>query len=63
MTKAITLREMRKNLLGWTQEQMAKAMGVTRRTIVRYENVGAPKSAIHLAHFILKSQKEKCEAQ
>jgi DNA-binding XRE family transcriptional regulator len=57
MTKNMTLKELRKHQLGMTQEEMAKQMGVTRRTIARYESTGAPPQALKLAHFILKSRR------
>ena len=32
-----TFKDIRKNKLKWSQEQLAEAMGVTRTTIIRYE--------------------------
>jgi DNA-binding XRE family transcriptional regulator len=57
MTKNMTIKELRKQKLRMTQEEMGKAMGVTRRTIARYEATGAPPQALKLANFILKSRR------
>ncbi len=33
MATPLTLKEVRKGMLGWTQEQLACELGLTRRTI------------------------------
>lgn len=45
----LTLREVRKHVLGLSQTAFAAELGVSRRTLCRYEKVGAPTMALRLA--------------
>jgi DNA-binding XRE family transcriptional regulator len=59
----ITLRDMRKKILGMNQTEFAAQLGVSRRTLVRYENGDVPETALLLAERIMldaiKQAKEK----
>lgn len=61
MTKTvITLRSLRKRILGKTQIDFAADLGVSVRTYIRYEQTGAPQPNPHLATRIMQSKlKEK----
>ena len=59
MKTPLTLKEVRKGVLGWTQEQLACELGLTRRTIVRYESDGAPVRVLKAVSHILKSNQRK----
>lgn len=58
MKTPLTLKEVRKGMLGWTQEQLACELGLTRRTIVRYETDGAPVRVLKAVSHILKHSKK-----
>jgi DNA-binding XRE family transcriptional regulator len=59
MKTPLTLKEVRKGMLGWTQEQLACELGLTRRTIVRYEADGAPVRVLKAVSHILKANQRK----
>lgn len=63
MKTPLTLKEVRKSMLGWTQEQLACELGLTRRTIIRYETDGAPVWALKAVSHILKSNQRKVKRQ
>ncbi len=63
MKTPLTLKEVRKGMLGWTQEQLACELGLTRRTIVRYETDGAPVRVLKAVSHILKSNQRKVKHQ
>lgn len=57
---ALEFKEIRKSL-GFTQEKMANALGVDRRTIINYEQGSViPESKVKLIH-LLTGQSEKVE--
>lgn len=56
MTKTLTLKQARKQSLRMTQTEFAKELGVSRRTLCRYEKDGAPETILKLANHILKSK-------
>lgn len=58
MKTPLTLKEVRKGMLGWTQEQLACELGLTRRTIVRYETDGAPVRVLKAVSSILRANKK-----
>lgn len=47
------IRRIRTLLLGWTQARMAQEMGVSIRTLARYESGKAPRHAIKLAEHLV----------
>lgn len=59
MSQSLTFKELRRNVIGWTQTRMAQEMGVTVRTIYRYETTGAPARALKLAQRIYKEQTQR----
>lgn len=55
----LTLRELRTDVLGFTQERFAGILGVSRRTLIRYEQRGAPKPILKLAGRIAQDKPKK----
>lgn len=59
----ITLRSLRKQILGKTQIDFAADLGVSVRTYIRYEQTGAPQPILKLAtRIMLDKLKEKPRA-
>ena len=56
MKEQYTLREMRKKVMGMTQAQFAAEMGISRRTLVRFEQGTAPVATLRLAGYIAKER-------
>jgi DNA-binding XRE family transcriptional regulator len=55
--QTITLRELRKDVLGLSQDKFAALLGVSRRTVIRYEVAGnAPAPILRLAGRIAKDK-------
>ena len=54
MKEKLTLKELRYYKLRMTQAEFAEALGVSRRTVARYESKGAPPTILKLAAHILK---------
>lgn len=54
MKEQITLKELRYCKLRMTQAEFAEALGVSRRTVARYEATGAPPTILKLAAHLLK---------
>lgn len=60
MTGLDIKRERKKN--GWTQEKLAELLGVSKRTVINYENSQViPKSKTALIHLVFKKESEKSE--
>ena len=55
----LTLREVRKKILGLSQTAFAAELGVSRRTVVRYEQGAAPPMALRLATRLMNDQLKK----
>jgi DNA-binding XRE family transcriptional regulator len=53
---SMTIKQARTDLLGWTQLQMADSLGICKRTLIRYEEVGAPVPILKLATRIIKDE-------
>ena len=54
MKEQLTFKEVRRIKLRMTQTEFAEALGVSRRTVARYEATGAPPSILKLTMHILK---------
>ena len=54
MKTQLTLKELRRSQLRMTQTEFAEALGVSRRSVARYEATGAPASILKLAAHLLK---------
>lgn len=55
--KAPTLRDIRTNQLRWTQAQFAQKIGVSTRTLARYEQSGRPPpTALRLINMMLRAR-------
>ena len=58
MAHELTLRELRTDVLGLTQAKFAAQLGVSPRTLIRYEQTGAPQPVLRLAARIMNDQKK-----
>lgn len=52
----LTLREARKYVLKWNQDQLAKELGISRRTLVRYEQGHIPPGMFKLVQRVMHSE-------
>lgn len=55
-TPMLNLKVIRCEILGWNQERFAEALGVCKRTFIRYEQVKTPTPILRLAAHIAQAE-------
>ena len=55
----ITFKQARIELMGLTQSELSRLLGVSRRTLCRYEKSGAPPQALLLMNQLVMRQQKR----